>query len=61
LTLEVSGLAGSRYELGVWNSGQISSVEGAALSKNEKLQIQMPGAGSDSYVQQKIVIHFGKP
>jgi glycogen debranching enzyme len=61
LTLEVSGVAGSGYELGVWNAGQISTVEGASLSKNEKLQIQMPGTPSDAYVQLKIVIHFGKP
>lgn len=61
LTLDVAGLAGSRYEFGVWNAGQVSSVDGAAFAKNEKLQIQMPGPSSDSYVQQKIVIHFGKP
>jgi glycogen debranching enzyme len=59
LTLEVSGLAGTRYELGVWNPGQISTVEGAVLTKFGKLEIQMPQA-ADSYVQQKVVIHFGR-
>ena len=60
-TLEVSGRAGSRYELDVWNSSQIASVEGAALSKFGKLEIQMPQGAADSYVQQKLVIHFSRP
>jgi glycogen debranching enzyme len=59
--LQVSGLAGGQYELGVWNAAQISSVEGAALNKNDTLHIQMPGAASGSYVQQKVVLHFRKP
>ncbi|MGC1451504.1 MAG: hypothetical protein WA830_15850 [Candidatus Sulfotelmatobacter sp.] len=58
-TLNVSGLAGTRYELGVWNPGQITSVEGAVLNKAGKLEIHMP-QGSDSYLQQKVVIHFGR-
>jgi hypothetical protein len=60
LTLEVSGLAGNRYQLDVWNPGQISSVEGATLTKLGKLEIQMPQPASDSYLQQKVVIHFGR-
>lgn len=60
LTLEVSGLAGSRYELGVWNPGQISSVDGAALTKLGKLAIQMSQGAPDSYLRQKVVIHFGR-
>jgi glycogen debranching enzyme len=60
LSLEVSGLAGSRYELSVWNPGQVSSVEGGVLSKLGKLEIQM-APGSDSYLQQKIVLHFAQP
>jgi hypothetical protein len=59
LSLQISGLAGSRYELSVWNPSQISSVEGAVLSKPGKLEIQMP-QGADSYLQQKIVLHFGR-
>ncbi len=59
LSLQVSGLAGSRYELSVWNPGQISSVEGAFLSKLGKLEVRIP-QGADSYLQQKIVIHFGR-
>ena len=60
LTLNVSGAAGSVYELDVWNPDQISSVEGADLTKSGKLAIQMPQATPDSYLQQKIVIRFGR-
>jgi hypothetical protein len=61
LTLDVSGPAGSRNEIAVWNPGQISTVEGASLSKTGKLQIQMPQAPTDAYQEQKVVIHFGRP
>jgi glycogen debranching enzyme len=60
LTLEVSGRGGARYDLDVWNPNQVSSIEGAVLSRLGKLEIQMPPAAPDSYVRQKIVIHFGQ-
>lgn len=60
LSMDVSGLAGSRYELDVWNPSQISSVEGATLTKSGKLQIQTPQAPAGTYLPQKIVLHFGK-
>ena len=60
LTLEVSGRAGSQYDLNVWNPGQISSVEGAAITKLGKLEIQIPQGAADSYLQQKVVLHFGR-
>jgi hypothetical protein len=60
LTLEVSGRAESRYELNVWNPSQISSVDGAVLTKLGKLEIQMPQGAPNSYVPQKVVIHFGR-
>jgi glycogen debranching enzyme len=59
LTLEVSGRAGMSYQMDVWNPRQISSEEGAALNKLGKLEIKMP-QGTDGYVQQKVVIHFGR-
>jgi glycogen debranching enzyme len=59
LALETSGRGGSRYELGAWNPSQISSVEGASLTKAGKLEIQMPEA-PDSYVSQRVVIHFAR-
>jgi glycogen debranching enzyme len=61
LTLNISGLAAARYELGVWNSSQIASVEGAALNKFGKLEIEMPKGAADTYVPQKVVLHFRRP
>jgi glycogen debranching enzyme len=61
LTLEVSGRSGGRYELAVWNPAQITSVEGAALTKTAKLEVQIPGAATDPYSQHTIVIHFARP
>ena len=58
LTLNVSGLSGARYELSIWNSSQISSVEGATVTKSGKLLIDMPKGAAESYVPQTIVIHF---
>jgi hypothetical protein len=60
LTIEFSGRAGSSYEVGVWNPAQITSVEGAALSKAGMLAIQMPQGASDQYVPLKVEIHFGR-
>jgi hypothetical protein len=61
LTMEVSGRAGDGYTLDVFNPGQISSVDGAVLTKLGKLEMHMPQGAADSYVQQKVVIHFGRP
>jgi len=60
LTLEVSGRAGDRYSLQVWNPNQVSSVDGAVLTKLGKLEIQIPPGAADSYLPQKVVIHFGR-
>jgi glycogen debranching enzyme len=61
LTLEVSGRAGSGYQLDVWNPNQIASLEGAVLTKLGKLEVQMPAGASDSYLRQKLVLHFARP
>ena len=61
LMLDVSGRRGSRYELEVWNPGQVSSVEGGSLSRSGKLEIEMAEGAAESYVPQKVVIHFGRP
>jgi hypothetical protein len=58
LTMGVSGRAGSRYELGVWNFGQVSSVDGGTLSKNGKLVIEMPQGEAESYTSQSVIIRF---
>jgi hypothetical protein len=58
LTVEVSGRGGSRYELGIWNAGQVSSLDGGTLTKSGKLEILMPQAEADSYTSQSLIIHF---
>ena len=58
LTMGVSGRAGSRYELGVWNAGQVSSVDGGTLTKSGKLELQMPQGEAESYTSQSVIIHF---
>ena len=60
LTLEVSGVPGMDYELGVWNAEQIASVEGGILAR-DKIQIKIPKAKSAGYTHQQVLIHFGKP
>jgi len=60
LTLDVSGLAGQRYGLSVLNPDQVSSVDGAVLTKRGELEIQMPEAATEAYVSQKVNIHFGR-
>ena len=62
LELEVEGLANASYELDVWNPSELSSVDGATLEKSNtlqgKLRLQMPSGNPDSYVRQKIALHF---
>ena len=60
LTLEVSGLPGVDYELGVWNPGEISSLEGAALTGRGKIRIKMPMGKDGEYLHHSVVIHFRK-
>ncbi len=60
LTVEVSGVPGMEYELGVWNPGQISSVEGAVLTEQGKIRIEIPGAKDKDYSHRTVVIHFGR-
>jgi glycogen debranching enzyme len=61
LTINVSGLAGGRYELSLWNAGQIASVDGAKLSKTPDgriaLALELPKNGG-SYASGTITIHF---
>ena len=60
LNMEVSGRAGSRYELWVWNAGQVSSVDGGTLTKSGKLEIRMPQGDAESYTSQSVTIHFAR-
>jgi glycogen debranching enzyme len=56
-SLEFAGDAGARYELAVWNPGQIASVEGAEVRRG-RLALSIPANSSDPYQHQKVVIHF---
>jgi glycogen debranching enzyme len=62
LTINVSGLAGSRYELSLWNAAQIASVDGAKLSKTpdgkSTLTLELPKNGAESYASGTITVHF---
>ncbi len=60
LTVDVSGRAGRGYELGVWDAAQISSVDGASLTKAGRLAIRMPGEENEEYVPLRIEIHFSR-
>ena len=58
LTLELAGKPNASYMLGVWNAGQIASVDEATL-KGSILLVQMPaGNPSEDYVRQRVRIHF---
>jgi hypothetical protein len=61
VTVEVSGAPGMDYELGVWNPGQISSVQGAILTKQGTIRIETPNETNGDYVHHKFLIYFGKP
>jgi hypothetical protein len=59
-SLEFAGAAGAIYQLGVWNPGQIASVDGAQI-KDGKLMVSIPANSSDVYPHQKVLIHFAPP
>ena len=61
LSLEVSGQAGSDYELRLWDAGEIQKVEGADLGRSpgwQTLSIQIPQSASESYPHKMVVFHF---
>jgi hypothetical protein len=65
LTLNASGLGGSRYVLNVWNGGQISGVEGARLVKapdgKTELILELPKKGAEATSYATISIQFANP
>ena len=62
LTLEVSGAQGRRYQIGMWNSAQVASVEGAELVKvdadSARINVTIPANAPEPNPHEKIVIHF---
>jgi glycogen debranching enzyme len=64
LTLEVQGLAGTQYDLSVWNPGLITSIDGATIAKADREQttslvhLLIPPGDSRSYQHAQIVFHL---
>ncbi len=62
VTLEISGAQGRRYEVGMWNSAQVTSVEGAELVRTDgesaRINVAIPANTSEPYPRERIVIHF---
>ena len=62
LDLDVAGIGGSVYELGMWNAEGLRSVDGAEWIKGAdfgKLRIHIPGR-SEGYAREKIAFHFAE-
>jgi len=60
LTLELSGLAGKEYALGVWNPEQVTSVKGGEITRPGKLRVQMPDGPEGNYVRLTVEIRFDR-
>jgi hypothetical protein len=62
LTVSVSGIPGRQYDLALWNSGQVASLDGGKLIAEEngetRIRVELPGTDSSSYVHGKFVVHF---
>ena len=62
LRLDLSGRPGKTYELDLWNSAQVRSVDGGTLPKSDRprLQISFPGGAGQDYAHQQVVFHFAE-
>jgi GH15 family glucan-1,4-alpha-glucosidase len=62
LTLELAGIAGSQYQLGISDGSQITSIDGGQLVKAANQQqgvlVRFPAHAADSYVHTILVFHF---
>jgi hypothetical protein len=62
LTIKLSGLAGSQYELFVWNSSEVASVEGAKLVNSgngkAKVLLQFPKNENEPFAHETISFQF---
>ena len=62
LTVNVSGISGKQYDLSLWNSRQIASVEGGKLIQGENgqgwIRVELPGTDLSLYVRAPILIRF---
>ncbi len=62
LTLSISGISGHDYDLPLWNSSQISSVDGAQLldspDGSASLHVQLPAQETEKRITSTIAISF---
>ncbi len=60
--MEIAGAQGMQYELGIWDTSQVASVEGAAMlrtgAETGKITFTIPENRTKPYPREKIVIHF---
>jgi glycogen debranching enzyme len=65
VTLSLSGLAGKRYELSVWNPAQVASVKGGKLGEVREgqaiLAVDLLPKSPDSYIHQDVILNFAGP
>ena len=63
MTVSLSGIAGRRYEMSVWNPSQITSVSGGKLARNgaseDMIEIEFPAGNTAAYVHHELVVNFG--
>lgn len=62
LVMNISGTAGSEYEFDLWNAGQIVSVEGGEVLRDErggpKLRVKFPANGTAAYSNRQLTVNF---
>ena len=62
LTLRLSGIAGEEYFLNVLGAGQISAIDGGALSDSKddapRIRVRFPAGQPDGFVNAALTIHF---
>jgi glycogen debranching enzyme len=61
LAVEVTGIPGSQYELAVWNSSDIASVDGAELVTDNAGSMRARVQFAPSEAGRKVVFHFKNP
>jgi hypothetical protein len=64
LTVKASGIAGGRYELSVWNPGQIASADGIKIVKasdgRTMLLVELPKNGDETVSHTTFSIQFAR-
>ena len=60
LTLQLAGVAGTSYEIGLSNQDQIAAIDGGMLTKEGKLKVDFPSGPAESYLHAKVTLHFAK-